>query len=180
MAFRVCRRETFPLLQNYSGPTAVVQFSFNFAFIPGISACDQLNAAVRAAMFGTNIIPLIRTNYLSYVLEEDTDPFIDAYRVTITLAGETDGAQGTIQRPFSYSRSPGALIIGSSLVALVLAVGAVLLIFGPIGYRIFNGGLVGDDNGGLFPGIDGTTIALLGAGALGLALVLGGVFSGKR
>ena len=181
MAFQICKQAVFPLNNTYSGPTAVVQFTFNFVFLPGLSACDQLDIAVRAAMFSAGVVPFVKANYLRYVLEEDTSPFIDQYRVTIHLAGETNEIEGTIQGPFRQTE-PAVVFTASVLLAIIVGLGLVLLIFGSIGYRIFRGGIAGGEgnggDGGLFPGVklSGPTLALAGAGVVIAALF---IFSGS-
>ena len=167
MSFTVGKAVKFPLFDHYHGPTAVVEVTFQFAFLPGISAIDQLDVLVKTAMFGANILPLIKANYLTYVLESDISTFFDTYRVRITLAGETEEVHGTINSPLSeINEAPAALFVASSLVALVLAIGLVVLVFGPIGYRIYKGGLSGAS--GLSTGQ--FTWVALGLGALGMVL----------
>ena len=171
MSFTIGKAVKFPLFDTYKGPTAVVEMTFKFVFLPGISAISQLDTLVKTAMFGANVLPFVTANYLTYVLESDTVPAIDSYRVTITLAGDTEEIQGTIRSPLSQAHGdPAAIFVASSLFAIILAVGIVVLIFGPIGYRIFKGGLSGAS--GLSTKQFAWAAAALGLGTVGVLLFM--------
>ena len=150
---------TFALGESYRGPTATLQLEFPFVFptLPGLSAIDQLDLTVRAALFSADILQLVKDNYLGYQLAVDTKPFIDKYRVVVFTAGETQEAAGSIgpfparqpaawtasrplarvttQRPAAY---PQVVIAPLVILAIAVAIG-VLLIFATIAYKIFNG-----------------------------------------
>jgi hypothetical protein len=186
MAFQVQKVVTFTLGETYRGPTAVVQFDFPFVFLPGIDPIDQLNAIVQVGLFSLSIVPEIRDNYLGYELAVDDKAGFtpDQYQVTVSVAGDTQEAAGTIgpflaKQPVAWtSRSrlarvsarrnslyPQAFIGPVLLLAVAVAIG-ILLVFATIAFKIFNGSWG--------PGAVGWGILLP------IALVVGGVYLVSR
>ena len=152
---------TFALGESYRGPTATLQLEFPFVFptLPGLSAIDQLDLTVRAALFSADILQLVKDNYLGYQLAVDTKPFIDKYRVVVFTAGETQEAAGSIgpfpaRQPLAWtmghplsrvsarrdapSAYPQVVIALPAILAIAVAIG-ILLVFAAIAYKIFNG-----------------------------------------
>ena len=171
MAFELRKEREFELGLSYQGPTAVLEFEFNFFFPRG---ADDLALILDVALFSIDVLPEIQGNYLFYTIESDREPFPDRYRVRITLAGEVEESQGELGPffPFSHARRPQAVFAIPPLLVIVGAVGLALF-FTVIAWRTFKGGLWGGAFGGSGLPAPWSTAVALGAIGLGLYFVFG-------
>ena len=172
MGFVLRRDREFALALTHQGPVAVLELEFSFVFVSGLwgDAIDELEAYLRLALFSTQVLPMIQANYLGYTIESDTHPLIDRYRVSVMLAGEVERSQGVLGPfpPFAQ-HAPQALFAIPPLIVIATALG-IALVFAAIAWRTYTVGL----GGALFGKGPVGTIAMAGAVALGLFLVLGG------
>lgn len=173
MAFVLKRDSRFPLGLTYDGPVAVVEVEFNFVFISGIwsDSIDELEFYLNIGLFAADILPIIKTNYLRYTIEADTDPLIDRYRIRISLAGEIEESSGSLGPflPFAQAR-PQAVIALPGVLTLVAAIGIAGLL-GVIAYRTFTLGLG--------PAL-GIPPWAMGVGAIVIGLALVGALAKRR
>ena len=173
MALITCKENLFALGQTYRGPMAVVEFTFQMV-IPG--GCDAVALATQTGMFATDVLQIVKDNYLGYRIDKEVvSGAPDRYRVVVFVAGETTPAEGTIQ--LDQIERPEALIVASSLVAVILAIAFIAIIIAPIGYKLWNGTFGGDlgaGTGNFFKNLFGENWLLVvgGAGLIVAALVL--------
>lgn len=105
--FAIRREKSYDLARTWRGETTVASFTFPFSFSP-LPAIPTIAAFLDTAL----AIPPLRDNALSYTIESDTDPKLDRYRITVTLAGEPEReVSGTIDRT-GFHEFPSALASG--------------------------------------------------------------------
>jgi len=158
MAYAISREVTTPRGDSYHGPSS--QLVMAFSGTPGLSG--TIAAAINA---GTGWTPGLRGKLLHYVIEQDTAPIFDGYRVTVDMEGaperESSGTvrNGVVTENGVGSRSGG---IGAwpAIIVIAIAIG-ILALFGALTFKLARSSWK-DIGGGIAAGLG--PLLLIGGG----------------